>query len=78
MPWEGLLEVRLEEEVLRAVKSIARDRGVSLGTVVSDLLRQALRLPERVAYDRDFPVFEVREGTAPLTPEMVRAALDDD
>lgn len=70
--------INLEEDVLRAAKSLARERGVSLGTVVSDLVRQALRPPERVAYDRDFPVFEVREGAGPITPEMVRVALEED
>jgi hypothetical protein len=70
--------INLEEDVLRAVKSLARDRGVSLGTAISDLVRQALRPPERTIYEMDFPVFEVREGTPLLTPEMVKSALEDD
>ena len=70
--------INLEADVLRAVKSLARERGVSLGTAISDLVRAALRPPERATYDMDFPVFEVREGAPPLTPEMVRSALEDD
>jgi len=70
--------INLEPDVLRAVKSLARDRGVSLGTAISDLVREALRPPERATYDMDFPVFEVREGAPPITPEMVKTALEDD
>ena len=70
--------VDLEPDVLRAAKSLARERGVSLGAVISDLIRTALRPPERATYESDFPVFEVREGAPPITPEMVRSALEDD
>lgn len=70
--------INLEPDVLRAVKSIARERGTSLGAVISSLVRDALRPPERTAYDRGFPVFEVREGAPPITTEMVKSALEDD
>ncbi len=69
--------LNLEDDVVRAVRSLARERGESLGAVVSDLVRRALRAPEEVAYSSDFPVFRVREGTPPITPEMVREALED-
>jgi hypothetical protein len=70
--------VNLEPDVLRAAKSLARERGVSLGTAISELVRRALRPPEDVAYETDFPVFVVREGAPPLTPEMVKSALEED
>lgn len=69
--------INVDEDVLRAVRSLARESGDSLGVVVSRLIRQALHPPERVTYEADFPVFEVREGTAPITPEMVESALED-
>ena len=69
--------VNLDEDVLRAARSLARERGESLGDVISGLVRQALRPPEQVTYERDFPVFQVREGAAPITPEMVEAALEE-
>jgi hypothetical protein len=68
----------LEPDVLRALKSLARERGVSLGAMISDLVRQALRPPETASYESGFPVFEVREGAPPITPEMVKSALEDD
>lgn len=39
----------LDDDVLRAAKDIARARGVSLGTVVSQLMRESLTAPNRGA-----------------------------
>jgi len=69
--------VNLDEDVLRAVRSLARERSESLGQVISSLVRDALRPPDRVRYDADFPVFRVREGAPPITPEMVESALEE-
>jgi len=69
--------LNLDDDVLRAVRSLARERGESLGAVVTDLIRKALRPPEEIRYEVDFPVFMVREGAAPITPEMVESALED-
>jgi hypothetical protein len=69
--------VNLDEDVMRAIRSLARERGESLGTVISALVRDALRGPESIRYETDLPVFRVREGAAPITPEMVQSALED-
>ncbi|MEX0837843.1 MAG: antitoxin [Gemmatimonadota bacterium] len=69
--------VNLDEDVLRAIRSLARERGESLGSVISSLVREALRRPEPVQYEMDVPVFRVREDAPPLTPEMVQSALED-
>jgi hypothetical protein len=69
--------LNLDDEVLRAVRSLARERGESLGEVVSTLVREALRPPQSVRYEGPFPVFQVREGAAPITPEMVESALEE-
>jgi hypothetical protein len=70
--------LNLEDDVLRAARSLARERGQSLGAVVSELVRRALRPPEAPTYAAGFPVFKVREGAPPITPDMVRSALEDD
>ncbi len=62
---------------MRAVRSLARERGESLGAVISALIRKALRAPAEVSYSDDVPVFKVREDAPPLTPEMVEAARED-
>jgi hypothetical protein len=45
--------------------------------VVSRLLREALAPELDLAYEMDVPVFAVREGAPPITPEMVEAAGED-
>lgn len=69
--------LNLDDDMLRVVRSLAKERGESLGAVVSDLLRQALRPRQELAYHLDVPVFAVREDAPPITPEMVEAALED-
>ncbi len=69
--------LNLDDELLRAVRSLAKERDESLGAVVSSLLRQALRPERELGYEQDVPVFMVRENAPPITPEMVEQALED-
>lgn len=69
--------LNLDDDLLRAARSLARQRGESLGAVVSGLLREALSPEPDLAYEMDVPVFVVREGATPITPEMVEAAGED-
>ncbi len=69
--------VNLDADMLRVVRSLARERDESLGTVISALLRKALSPPDQITYEEDFPVFQVRKGSPPITPEMVDSALAD-
>jgi len=69
--------LNLDDDVMRAIRALARERNASLGTVVSDLVREALRPPDEAAYSSGFPVFRVREGTPPITLETVHEALED-
>jgi len=69
--------LNLEDGVLRAVRSLARERGESLGTVVSSLLRRAPGPEPELHYEHEVPVFVVREDAPPITPEMVESALED-
>ena len=69
--------VNLDDDVMRAVRSLARERDESLGTVISALIRKALSPPDQITYEEDFPVFQVQAGSPPITPEMVDSALAD-
>ncbi len=69
--------LNLDDDLMRAIRALAHERGESLGAVVSALVRDALRAPDHVTYESDFPVFRVREDAPPLTPEMVAEALED-
>lgn len=68
----------LDEDVLRAARSLSRAEGKSLGAVVSELARKGLRpAPVRRKGRSRLPTFDVPDDAAALTPEMVREALED-
>ncbi len=67
----------LDDDVVAAAKELAAAERRSLGSVISELARRGLT-PARVESDGVLPVIRVPAGTAPITPEMVRRALDED
>jgi hypothetical protein len=69
--------LNLDDDVVAAARELAAANRRSLGAVVSDLARRGLT-PARVDADGDLPVIRVPAGTPPITPEMVRRALDED
>lgn len=66
----------IDEDVVAAARELAATERRSLGSVVSELARRGLT-PGRVDVDGDLPVIRVPTGTPPITPDMVRQALDD-
>ena len=73
----------LDDDVLAAVRSLARAQGRSLGIVISDLVRRGLAPAVRAEQGLEqgpggFPTFVPPLGARPLTAETVRAALDDE
>ena len=70
--------LRLDEDVLRVARSLARSEGRTIGEVVSELARKGLRpaLPRRRGKS-GLTTFDVPADKPPLTPEMVREALED-
>ena len=67
----------IDDDVLVAARELASSGRRSLGSVVSQLARRGLT-PARVEAGGDLPVIRVPAGTPPITPEMVRRALDED
>jgi hypothetical protein len=68
----------LEEDVLLAAKEIARQRGVTVGRVVSDLARQALTRRVTSSPTRHgLPLFPVQEDAGFVTLELVNQLRDD-
>jgi hypothetical protein len=67
----------IDDDVIAAARELAAAERRSLGSVVSELARRGLT-PARVETVGDLPVIRVPEGTPPITPEMVRRALDED
>lgn len=66
----------LGDDVLAAARSLAAEKGVSLGAAVSELARRGLQSGRDHA-EGDLPVFHVPTDAPPITPEMVDAALDE-
>ena len=67
----------IDDDVIAAARELAAGERRSLGSVVSELARRGLP-PARVAAAGGLPVIRVPAGSPPITPEMVRRALDED
>jgi hypothetical protein len=66
----------LDEDVVQAARALAELEGVSIGRAVSRLARAGLETRRSVRAGR-IPTFPPRPGAPPITPEKVRAAMDD-
>jgi hypothetical protein len=67
--------LNIDDDVLRAVKELARLRGNTAGGILSELAREALerRLPEpEVSVRNGVPLLPVRPGAGIVTPDAVR------
>ena len=69
--------LEIDDEVVAAARELAAIEGKSLGSVVSELARKGLT-PAKVDSEDGLPVIRVPAGSTPITPEMVRRALDED
>ncbi|HWF32277.1 MAG TPA: hypothetical protein VG188_06950 [Solirubrobacteraceae bacterium] len=69
--------LELDDDVVTAAKELASGERRSLGAVISELARRGLT-PAKVESESGLPVIRVPAGTSPITPEMVRRALDED
>ena len=67
----------IDDDVVLAARDLAAEGRRSLGSVISELARRGLT-PARVEAGGDLPVIRVPVGTPPITPQMVRRALDED
>jgi hypothetical protein len=57
--------INLEPEALAKAKLLSRQRGVSLGTIVSELILQATGAKRPARLRNGVPVFPRRQGAAP-------------
>jgi hypothetical protein len=67
----------IDEDVIAAARELAAADRKSLGAVISELARRGLT-PARVDATGRFPVITSPPDAPPITPEMVRRALDED
>jgi hypothetical protein len=69
--------LEIDDDVVAAARELASNERRSLGSVISELARRGLT-PARVDADGDLPTIRVPAGTPPITPEMVRRAVEQD
>lgn len=69
--------IDIEEDVLLAAKEIARQRGNTVGQVLSDLARQALTRRAPVSKKHGLPLFPVQPDAGVVTPELVNRLRDE-
>jgi len=66
----------IDDDVLKTARALARERGLSVGAILSQLARRGLQPSAPITYRDNFPVFEVQETTAVFGPDEVAEALD--
>ncbi|MDX1411901.1 MAG: hypothetical protein R3351_07060 [Nitrospirales bacterium] len=69
--------IDIEEDVLLAAKEIARQRGMTLGKVLSDLARKSLTRKSQVSKKHDLPLFPIKKDAAVVTLELVNQLRDE-
>ena len=71
--------INIDEDLLQIARSLARARSISIGAVVSDLMRKGLEMHRRpvVEHKSGFPVFQVPRNAHPITLEDVKKGEDE-
>lgn len=69
--------MNIDEDLMRAARVLAESRRVSLGRVLSDLVRKGLSASAEFG-DRDgFPVFGVSPNAKPIALEDIKRSEDE-
>jgi hypothetical protein len=69
--------IAIDDDVLTAVKAIARQRNQSMGKVVSELARSSLRPPAPTTERNGIPLLPVRRPGAIVTLDVVNKLRDE-
>lgn len=69
--------LELDDHLLVVARTLAKEQNRSLGAVVSELAQRGLAERHSRSKRTGLPVFDVPPGAAPITPEMVREAMDE-
>lgn len=67
----------IDEDVLLAAKEIARQRGKTLGQLLSDLARDSLTRKSPVSKKHGLPLFPVQADAGIVTLELVNQLRDE-
>ncbi len=69
--------IDLADDVLMAARAIARDRGKTIGEVMSDLARTGLRKPAATGSRNGVPLLAQRATGIPVTLDLVNDLRDE-
>jgi len=71
--------INIDEDLLQIARSLARVRSISIGAIVSELVRRGLEMQRQSAMDRKsgFPIFQVSQDAHPITLEDVKKGEDE-
>ncbi|MFN8484040.1 MAG: CopG family transcriptional regulator [Anaerolineae bacterium] len=69
--------VDLDEDVLLAAKELARQRGTTIGKVISELMRNALTREVVAETRHGIPLFPVQPGAGIVTLELVNQLREE-
>ena len=67
----------IDDDVLVAAKAIAQQQDRSLGEVISELARRALRRPQSGASRNGIPLLPAAPDAPPVTMEIVNTLRDE-
>ncbi len=67
----------IDDDILLAVKEIARKRGTTMGKVLSDMIRQVLTRQTEAATRHGVPLFPVQPDAGVVTLELVNQLRDE-
>jgi hypothetical protein len=70
--------INIEEDVLLAVKEIAKQRGSTVGRVLSDLARESLTKKAVVSKKAGLPIFPIQPGAGVVTLELVNKLREEE
>jgi metal-responsive CopG/Arc/MetJ family transcriptional regulator len=71
------MTVNLPDDVADLVRSVANAKGISMGSAIAELVRQALKRDADAPDSHNFPYFTVLADAAPITLEQTLAAEDN-
>ena len=69
--------LNIEEDVLLAAKEIARQKGMTVGRVLSDLARKSLTRKSSVMKKDGLPIFPIQTDAGIVTLEFVNQLRDE-
>jgi hypothetical protein len=67
----------LDDDAAELARNFAQANGVRLGQAVSELIRRASARKPRMRRKGEFWVFDLPPGAPKITPQQVKAAMED-